>query len=146
MLAFVTEGLIAYAKLKKSWGRLTPDEQTYVTANPTHSYYIKRNSDTALAEAQKRFTTGLLNGPGDAFRHCFWSSMLARDLGFQNALQFTTAHESSAGNPADQREMDLWNNAIGLGIGQRLATADDATLAVACIDALTSRTLKVITP
>jgi hypothetical protein len=44
--------------------------------------------------------------------------MLARDLGYQNALQFTNAHESDPRNPPQEKAMDLHNNSVGLSIGR----------------------------
>jgi hypothetical protein len=95
----------------------------------------------------KRFGGGSLhNGAGDAFRHCYWNALLARDIGKDNALEFTTAHENRPGNPVDERDMDLWNNAVGADIGAAGAMFSDAVLAAKCHDALTNGKLKVLTP
>ena len=57
---------------------------------------------TAFAETQRRVGIDGHNDKSDAFRHCFWSAILSRELGFMNALEFTTAHESSPTNPPNE--------------------------------------------
>jgi hypothetical protein len=78
----------------KNWNRLNQQEKNYLLMNPWHVLLIKESADKALAEARKRFGSGSLhNGSGDAFRHCYWSALLARDIGPDAALEFTSAHE-----------------------------------------------------
>jgi len=83
-------------------------------------------------------------GPADALRHCFLASMLARDLGYTDALEVLVAHEMNAawGSPASQ--MDLFNNAVGLEIGVRMKAASDLDLQVATMDAFLQGRLRVL--
>ena len=116
---------------------LTPSEKAYLLRHPDHVSAIEVAADKALAEAQRRFRgPGLHNGDGDAFRHCYRSALLARDIGAGGARAFTTAHEGHSSNPAGEREMDLWNNAVGISIGSGAKAASDATLAAQCAAAL----------
>jgi hypothetical protein len=85
------------------------------------------------------------NGPGDAFRHAFWSAMVARTYGQSLALEYTSAHENYEGNPPEERAMDLHNNAAGAAIGGRLRGTPftgDTVLAVAVLAALRGGTLR----
>lgn len=100
-----------------------------------------------MSKAQKLFGGGSLhNGAGDAFRHCYWSSLLARDIGRDNASEFTTAHESKPGNPKREKEMDLHNNGKGIEIGSKYPNASDDELVKMCQRALLKGELKVIKP
>ncbi len=98
--------------------KLTPAEQAYIAANPDHALTIRNSKDTAFNETKRRFGKNGHNDKSDAFRHCFWSAILARDLGYKNALHFTTAHESDPANPPGEKTMDLHNNGVGLAIGK----------------------------
>lgn len=99
------------------FGRLTPQEQAYIQSHPHHALTIKEAKETAFAETKARFGRNGHNDKSDAFRHCFWSALLARELGYAKALTFTTAHESSPTNVPAEMAMDLHNNRVGLHIG-----------------------------
>lgn len=121
---------------------LTLQEQQYVRTHPHHALVIKESKEIAFAETKKRFGHNGRNDKSDAFRHCFWSAILARELGYSNALQFTNAHESDPRNPPQEKAMDLHNNSIGLSIGRM--RGDDNHLANRCMAALLSGQLKFI--
>lgn len=121
---------------------LTPQEQAYVRSHPFHAVTIKSAKETAYAETRARFGRNGHNDKSDAFRHCYWSALLARDIGFHNALRFTTAHESSPANVPAEKVMDLHNNAIGLRIGR--SGGSDAILSARCYGALMANKLKVM--
>ena len=60
-----------------------------------------------------RFT---LNDKSDAFRHAYWSALMANDsrLGTTYAILFSEAHESEVPSRfALEKQMDLFNNAVG---------------------------------
>ena len=136
-----------YKKRKQQYDHLTQDEKIYIFTHPWHADEIERNAQKALAEAIHRFGAGSAhNGAGDAFRHCYWSALLSRDIGEANALQFTTAHENFPLNPVPEKDMDLWNNRIGIAIGVANPKATDTTLAIACYGAYMSGKLKVLHP
>lgn len=124
--------------------RLTEAERSYLFFHPHHAFAIQSSKETALAETTRRFGRNGRNDRSDAFRHCFWSAVLARDLGYENARKFTTAHESKPGNPIKEKEMDLHNNAQGLKIGRH--GGDTVVLSQKCMSELTAGRLKAISP
>lgn len=128
--------------IKGIFSGLTPAEKIYLALHPHHIGIIRENADKALAEAQSLFPSSVHNGDGDAFRHCFWSALLGRDIGQSNAIEFTTAHEGYSGNPAGERAMDLHNNAVGAKIGGASPGATDAALSLACQNALRTGKLR----
>jgi len=137
--------------LKEQWDNLTPAEKAVIALltvkNPSAPFIIKASKDLAFNETKKRFGYNGHNDKSDAFRHCFWSATLARDLGYVEAKMFTDAHESNPTNPPDEKEMDLHNNGVGLGIGQYFLIPDsNDTLSQSCYNALVDGKLIVISP
>jgi hypothetical protein len=123
---------------------LTPQEQHYILTHPHHAFAIKSSKDKAFEETKKRFGFNGRNDRSDAFRHCFWSAVLVGEIGYLDALQFTTAHESSPLNSKDEKDMDLHNNAAGLLIGRTGGSQSDEALSQRCMAALLSGQLKVL--
>jgi len=135
------------------WTRLTMSEKLYLATNPLHALIIKDSKDTAYNETKKRFGKNGRNDRSDAFRHCFWSAILSRDIGYMNAFMFTTAHESRPDNDPKEKEMDLHNNKVGLEIGRQffyVTTAfgrlfsSDNEISNKCFAALQAGKLKVM--
>jgi hypothetical protein len=127
----------------EEWHGLTVAEQLLLTAHPLNALIIKQSKPTAFAEAKKRFGINGHNDSSDAFRHCFWAAILARDIGYLDAWAFTTAHESAPGNPADEKAMDLHNNSVGLNLGSYWFIADsNAELSNMCYEAYQKGELK----
>ena len=104
----------------------------------------EHSREKAYKETTRLFGYNGRNDSSDAFRHCYWSAMLSRDIGYQDALRFTTAHESDPSNPANEEAMDLHNKEVGLEIG--LSKGTDAVLSTLCLSALRQDKLKVINP
>jgi len=118
------------------YDRLNQAEKNFLWWHPLAAISFNGNAGTALAEAQKRFGPSTLhNGSGDAFRHCFWSAMNARDEGENTAREFGIAHEEWVGNPAAEKKMDLHNNEVGFAMGGKLPGVSDRHLAVLCAQA-----------
>lgn len=130
------------ATLYGQYRRLTPQEQAYLRNNPHHAMILKEARELAFAETIRRFRRNGHNDKSDAFRHCFWSALLARDIGFQDAMRFTTAHESSPKNRLEEKRMDLHNNRVGLNIGR--STGTNEILSARCMAALRAGKLKVL--
>ncbi|WCN09008.1 DUF6973 domain-containing protein [Marinomonas mediterranea] len=126
----------------KQYDGLTDDEKSYLKRNIHHVFIIKKARDTAYRETAKIFGYNGRNDQSDAFRHCFWSALLAKELGEKNAKKFTSAHESSPTNAINEKLMDLHNNDIGLNIGK--SGGSNTFLSARCLSALTSQELKVI--
>ncbi|WP_306393053.1 DUF6973 domain-containing protein [Telluria beijingensis] len=125
-----------------SFQKLTASEKIHLAIFPEQIAVIKRASQRALLESEPRFPGDRRNTPGDAFRHCFWSALLARDIEYASALRYTNAHEAFPDNPPDEKAMDLHNNAVGLNIGRY--GGPNQILILRCMEALRSGRLKVI--
>ncbi len=122
--------------------QLTPQEKQYILAHPNHAPAIKSSKEKAFMETTKHFGRNGRNDKSDAFRHCYWSALLARDIGHSGAFHFTTAHESSTLNSRDERNMDLHNNKVGLAIGA--SGGSDEHLSHLCMAALSGGRLKIL--
>jgi len=115
---------------------LKDKEKEFLWSHPIAAADFNSNSSTALSEARKRFSAATLhNGSGDAFRHCFWSAMNARDQGKELAKNFGDAHEDFDGNPTNEKTMDLHNNGVGYEIGSQSPGAPDRHLIIMCTQA-----------
>jgi uncharacterized protein RhaS with RHS repeats len=67
------------------------------------------------------------NGEGDssdAFRHCVWSCCMAKNGGATAAKAVGDGHEWGPGNPRCHKNMDLFNNAMGISLA---STGGDCT-------------------
>ena len=128
----------------EDWNRMSTAEKTYIATHPVNAVIIKLAKDKAFEVTTQRFGHNGRNDESDAFRHCFWSAMLARDIGYYDALYFTTAHESDPNNPPAEKAMDLHNNGVGLWIGSHMGWLPDGDtkLADRCMDALNKGKLK----
>ena len=56
------------------------------------------------------------NNNGDAFRHCFWSSIIAKEISPEWAHTWVMAHEADASLTNIHRLMDEYNNNQGINI------------------------------
>jgi hypothetical protein len=137
----------------EQWSNLTPAEKMVIAAMMSSPLsapkvpLIKFSKDTAFNETIRRFGRNGRNDRTDAFRHCFWSSVLSRDIGYHWAKLFTDAHETNPDNPPDEKEMDLHNNSVGLKIGFYYFIPDSNTnLSDKCFKALENGELKVLNP
>ena len=137
--------------LKEQWNSLTPAEKAVIASlglkDPMKLEIIRLSKDKAFNETRSKFGNNGHNDDSDAFRHCFWSATLARDLGYFWAKLFTDAHETKPSQPPAEKEMDLHNNAVGLKIGFYYFSRDtDQVLSSKCFKALKNGELKVISP
>ncbi len=105
---------------------------------------IEENARKATHETVRRFGHNGYNDASDAFRHCYYSALLTRDIGLSNARFFMEAHELFEGNPLNEFRMDMQNNHIGFRLG--MFGGDDQTLANLCYSALLQNKLRVISP
>ena len=86
--------------------------------------------DYADKEAQKRFPEGRVGGNQDAFRHLVWQGMLQKK--YPSIAKFLgNLHETSipfVGSPyqgKSEKEMDLYNNALGRKIADQAKSYED---------------------
>jgi hypothetical protein len=73
-----------------------------------------------------------LSGKGDAFRHLVGTAMLAQKHGAPYAQFVTSLHENpyipfigAVGHSKEDRDMDLYNNQLGLELATQAANYDD---------------------
>ena len=58
-------------------------------------------------------------GAADAFRHCYWSCLMAKVMGVAKAYTVGVVHEDcNSANTRVERDMDLHNNWLGIMMGQ----------------------------
>lgn len=78
-------------------------------------------ADAASAEALASPLPGYFDGPADAYRHIVGTAELRRRFGFGTAYTIATGNEVlgtiGRNQPAELRQMDDHNNAIGFSIG-----------------------------
>lgn len=96
----------------------------------------------ALREAQERYPgSGLHNGEGDAWRHCYWMCLMARNfwVGPDKARSIGRCHENAGdrnGQPAGERDMDLHNNDVGISVGSARPKPSREGCATGCDEAV----------
>lgn len=80
----------------------------------------KKLACTMAEKMKDRYGRKTDHGVINAIKHCAWNcKMVAGVCTKANAKAISDSHEEFEGNPADNKRMDLHNNAIGLGIGSR---------------------------
>lgn len=103
-----------------AWKTLTPAEKEFVIQYTDAAILFYSRSQEALTEAQSRFSPSeLTNGRGDAWRHAYWSAMMASSIyGEQRPGEYGNAHEDFPENPPSLKNMDLYNNSVGRQIAR----------------------------
>lgn len=100
-------------------GYLNSQEQALYDQNPAKGLLCMANGKLALGYAQDNYSSGLTDGNGDAFRHTLWNHGMVIDVGYDFAKSWSDAHEyGSTNNTALARQMDLFNNGVGLKLGK----------------------------
>lgn len=88
------------------------------TANDLHS--LASDEAMRVAPLLPGGTLGLHNGAADAFRHCYWSCLMAEQIGPAKAKIVGDIHEAcEKRNPPDEEAMDQFNNSFGRQLGVR---------------------------
>jgi len=125
-------GALASGGVGYSYENLTPAEKALVWRNPFTAWHVRMLAQIAANEAYSRSPEILMeDGPGDAFRHAYWTALMTRSLGAELAKQFSDAHELGAtGNSPEQRKMDLDNNKVGIKIGAKYRTVSGVGRAI----------------
>ncbi|EAU85083.2 secreted protein [Coprinopsis cinerea okayama7 len=106
-------------------GYFPPISEMLYCLNPFNTaacFAANGHAEVASAAAAANFpSSSLHNGQGDAFRHCYWNARMAIYLGTARAKEIGDNHENSGNNPANEKAMDLANNATGRTIGANAA-------------------------
>jgi hypothetical protein len=124
---------------KYSWGQLLQ---------------IKKLADKAESAAEKIYPLwSQEDGPGDAFRHLYWSALMTVHLGFAMAKYVGDQHENIEGDYQERVKkgdlhkrtlMDLHNNHVGRQIGLANPRSSDAKLTKECQKAISLGRAKVL--
>ena len=96
-------------------------EREYFKDHPINSARGAFAAMGARLRAEKEYPPDtLLDGEGDAVRHCYWSAQLYRDLDESSATEILENHESGSIDPTGY---DPHNNAVGrtVGLGSNLS-------------------------
>ena len=130
----------------EGYQQLTDSEQKFVRNHPFAASIARKNAEKASERVSGM--DGQHNGKADAMRHAYWSASNTRDLGPEKAKEIGDAHEvvPTLGDvqrmlqsgvpeeeierfqPVEEREMDLHNNDVGIGIGLNNPDATDDEL------------------
>lgn len=139
---------MAAPSLSTSIRRTTPTEKLLYASNPLVIGSTRDVVQKAYQEAERRFPPHTQeDGDGDAFRHCYAAALLVREIGVNNTIALTEAHEEIPGNPTERRDMDRYNNFRGIEIGVRAGRkATDDEIADRVLAAMRRRELRTISP
>ncbi|PEB39359.1 DUF6973 domain-containing protein [Bacillus pseudomycoides] len=110
------------------WNTLTPAEKSLAKTNPWVAARVKICKDIAWNITGSRYGQGY-NDWRDAFRHGLWNAVMVRDVGPNWAKKWADAHETIAGQPAIEKQMDLFNNAVGRTLSKYGSSANNTTIA-----------------
>lgn len=99
-------------------GLLNSKEQALYDSNVANGLLCMGNGKFATDYAEDNYSSGLHNGNGDAFRHTIWNFGMVIDVGYDFAKKWSTAHEDGGTGPALEKQMDLFNNLVGLTLGK----------------------------
>lgn len=99
------------------YGRLNECEKKLVRIYPSNAIVILMNKDKAEKMTAQMFGDNFRNECSDAFRHALFNAMNTSSCGSTFAKKFGDAHEcDTPTSRLKEKEMDLFNNAIGLEI------------------------------
>jgi hypothetical protein len=110
-------------------------------AAPVSALKINKAQEKAWAETVLRYgddkPAGSLDGSNaNAFLHCYWNALGAKEIGAWEAKLFTDAHEYGAeGNytwvyyARININMDLYNNSVGISLGANNKNLPDQQIA-----------------
>lgn len=145
-----------------SFKKLSRPEKCWVLSHlfVANSAYKVSNFARLVADSLKN--DSILDGDADggqvdAFRHSYWMSVLVREMHPKKALKLGRAHEK--GNYLDYKrkkneegslpdkvacEMDLWNNEVGINLGNKYRDVSLDSLKTIVITEILKGSMKVI--
>lgn len=105
-----------------STSNLSSEEKYFLILHPKAAVAINKATTNAASYAASYYSTD--TGKKDAFRHCTWSTLIAKYYGYAKrykskgismSKKFTNLHETSHWDEAEDydHEMDYHNNAVG---------------------------------
>ncbi len=120
-------------------------EKLMVVQFPLAVPSLMENRDFAVEKTRIYFSGSLHNTCADAFRHALFNALNTQSLGADVTRLFGDAHECLV--PEDkylEKEMDLFNNAIGRQIGSSNPDANLEQLIILIINAMSNGELRYI--
>lgn len=94
---------------------LTESEKQLILKYPIDALKMHEAMSEAFKKTDQLFKgESKHNTSADAFRHFVWSGLSANNVGSERALDFLKAHEDYAGNPTEEKNMDMHNNLKGI--------------------------------
>lgn len=112
-----------------------------IQVGPIDCYTARNDANTAEATAIELYGGSLHNGPGDAFRHCYWNALMAIHINPDQAKIVADNHEAVSNGPEEENKMDFFNNDIGRQIGSESPSEEVAKKG--CQDAVNSKRLQL---
>ncbi len=161
VLIFLSSQISAQSNWEKFW-KLSTTHQIWVVTHPFKAKKALKISVEATKVSDSVTKTDLLDkdnagGQVDAFRHTYWTARLQQEIGKLAAISLGKAHErdnyrtfkkkqTENGIVPDQasKEMDLFNNKVGLRFTQKGIPASQNELTQNIVDAILMGDLKVI--
>ena len=95
------------------------------TVGPLDALDARDASIEARAAAASSGLQGFSDGPQDAYRHAYWSCLMAMSIGDEQAKDVGDVHEEQATTHPFVTLMDTHNNAIGRFLARQAKTKDD---------------------
>lgn len=123
----------------EGYNTLTAEERVLVVNNPFAALVIASNRIRAENKTEEIFTLNGHNDKSDAFRHAYFQALNVISVGYDLTSQFAWAHEQNPDQPEIEKQMDLYNNSVGMDIGLHFNVTEQAIL-----DALNSGQLVYI--
>lgn len=80
----------------------------------------------------------------DAFRHCLWAALIAKETDVSWAKRWTDAHEDTTDNNSASREMDIYNNDKGIRIVLENPEISSVMIIQSCVDLIENGELRII--
>lgn len=161
VLIFLGSQISAQSNWEKFW-KLSCTHKTWVVFHPFKAKKASEISFEATRVSDSVAKTDLLDkdiagGQVDAFRHAYWTARLQQEIGRRAAISLGKAHEkdnyrtfkkhqTENGIVPDQasKEMDLFNNKVGLRFTKKGIPASKNELTQNIVDAILIGDLKVI--
>lgn len=141
----------AQGNFKKSFHSLSKAEWIWVLKNPFYAVKAYKITKEVVSESKKIIEDNRLDhdhncGQADAFRHLYWMARLTQKIGGKRAFELGIAHEKAnyedfLKDKSDQHDsaacaMDLFNNNIGIAIGEQYSDKDADSLKTIIIESI----------
>ncbi|MHB1147616.1 MAG: DUF6973 domain-containing protein [Lutibacter sp.] len=161
VLIFLSSQLSAQSNWKNFWKQSGPHKM-WIIFHPCKAKKASEISFEATRVSDSIAKTDLLDkdmagGQADAFRHAYWMARLRQEIGKRAAFSLGKAHEkdnyrtfkrhqAEDGIVPDNasKEMDLFNNKVGLRFTQKGISAAQNELTLRIVNAILMGDLKVI--